>query len=519
MIEESNTLETNHSKIKMIVESSRVGLYGVIFIINLASYILQPLFTNFRSMFWFYTLSTIGFGFHALIVHFFDKFFIKERLIFFSFVLDSFLISALVYFSGINQSFLVFLHLVNILLAGMLFQSQGAFVISLFTSIFFSVVSILGPEMKTLNYILFLGLNNIAFFAVALLSGFLSDQLKEVGINLRSVEELNKTILENNPLAIFTFTSSGKILQSNSAFDKVLSKNDQSKLIRTLNFLGGDSNQSVRKELEFTNHNGEKSILSLNLVNFWDSVINEKVKIATLEDLTRLKQLEQQARQNEKMAAIGQLAAGIAHEIRNPLAGISGSIEMLSQNTSSEDDKKLMKIVLREIDRLNNLITEFLDYARPDQPPTDPMELSQLLAEVLESLKLNNKLRADVQSQIEIKEKISIIGKKDKLKQALLNILINAYQAMDSVPQANLSVRLYAENDYANLVIKDSGCGMSEETKKKMFEPFHTTKPKGTGLGLAVTYRILEMHKVQIFVESEPGQGTEFRLLFPLVKN
>jgi two-component system sensor histidine kinase PilS (NtrC family) len=272
--------------------------------------------------------------------------------------------------------------------------------------------------------------------------------------------------------------------------------------------------ESFRGDMKF--YKGEETaILGMTQSKIFSPELQTNLIIALFDDLTKLRQMEYDARQNEKLAAIGGLAAGIAHEIRNPLAGISGSIELLSQTVNDETDRKLFRIILREIDRLNSLITEFLDYSRPETPPTDAVDLGSVLNEVLDSLKTNAQLRADIIQVREFSAGLKILGRREKLQQAFLNIIINSYQAMTDSTHPRLEVRTLTTDKEIELRIRDTGCGMSEGTKRKMFEPFHTTKIKGTGLGLAVTHKILEGHGAKVFVESEQGKGTEFVLTFP----
>jgi two-component system sensor histidine kinase PilS (NtrC family) len=263
----------------------------------------------------------------------------------------------------------------------------------------------------------------------------------------------------------------------------------------------------------------EVKILGLTISKIYSSELQSHLCIALFDDLTKFRQLEYSARQNEKMAAVGGLAAGIAHEIRNPLAGISGSVELLSQTTANEDDRKLMRIILREIDRLNNLITEFLEYSSPETAPTEMINVGPILIEVLDAIRSDPKLRTDILQVRGIDENLFVIGKKDKLKQVFLNIILNSYQAMNAndpnTKASTITVKAGVKENELILSISDTGCGMSEATRRKMFEPFHTTKPKGTGLGLAVTHKILEGHRVKVLVKSEQGIGTEFVLTFP----
>lgn len=508
----------------LIVEWVRVSLYMVVLVIGLLSYLFQPGFINWSFLGPFYALITAGLSLHLIITANLEKIPQHPRWLFASFVADSLLISLLIYFSGVNQSLFLFLHLVSILLAGLVFRSSGALIIALFTSIFFSVVSIFSPEMKAMNFLFLLALNNVAFFTVAGLSGYLSEQLQSVGreltktgASLKAFQDLHRVILENMPTGMVSFDRDGRILQTNSAAKQIFRNQNLDganwfHLLPDFKITAGLNKADLKYQ---SGADEDHQLLGVTVSSLYHPAFNDQIQIALIEDITKIRELEYSARQNEKLAAIGGLAAGIAHEIRNPLAGISGSIEMLSQTVAVEDDRKLMKIILREIDRLNNLITEFLEFARPEKPPTDKVVLAPLLNEVLDSMAMNAKLRTDVQVQKNLEDQAVILGHRDKLKQALLNIILNAYQAMEDVKDPFLKIAVQTEKDQVVVRIRDSGAGMSEATRKRMFEAFHTTKPKGTGLGLAITHKILEGHGARIFVESEPGRGTEFVLHFP----
>lgn len=511
---------------RLLVESSRVALFTLILLVCVTSYLMQPSFINWAALAPFYILISISLGMHLCLVQFLERIFHHPRVLFATFVLDAALISGLIYFSGLNQSLFLFLHLVNILLAGLVFRVQGGLVVALVTSLFFTVAALFGPDLKALNFIFLLALNNVAFFLVAGLAGYLSEQMESVGaelqrtgLSLRAARELNRLVLENIPSGLFTFDEGGQILQSNRASEEIL-ETEQLMGRNIYDLLQGFEPHRVgvqgRMDLRYQSPKGsEPKTLGLLISGFDSPELGSTVRVALFEDLTRVRQLEWGLRQAEKMAAVGQLAAGIAHEIRNPLAGISGSVELLGQTATNEEDKKLMKIILREIDRLNGLITEFLEYSRPEQPPTDSVDLVPLIQEILDSMGLHKGLRADVEKVRELPMKALVLGRREKLKQAFLNIILNAYQAMDSTLRPLLEVRLQVQDGEVTLRIRDNGTGMNENTRKRMFEPFLTTKAKGTGLGLAVTHKILEGHGARIFVESEEGRGTEFVLVFP----
>lgn len=510
----------------VVIQAVRAGMLSLILLVSLGSYLLQPSFINFSLLGPFYLILIISYSLNLLWLFLSSRLEQWSRIFFAGFLIDSIIFSLLIHFSGVNQSLFLFLHLVNILVTGLTFRSKGALVAALFTSISFSFVTLIGPELRPLQTLFILALNNIAFFSVAGMSGYFSEliytakkDLKKADISLQAAEEFNRIVLENMPAGLVTFNSLGVILKNNPVAEDIFGEIKDINLFDLIPSLKISMIEGFRGDVKYLPKGAaDFKILGLTIRGFKTHDLNEKLYIALIDDLTLIRKLEFSAQQNEKLAAIGGLAAGIAHEIRNPLAGISGSIELLSQTTHDDDDKKLMKIILREIDRLNNLITEFLEFARPEEPPTDFVDLSLIMSEVLELMSSNKQIRSDIKVIKNFGENLVILGHKDKLKQAFLNIVINAFQAMQDSKEAILQVQIYKENSLVKVHIKDSGSGMSEQTKRKMFEPFHTTKPKGTGLGLAVTHKILEGHKAQIFVESEAGIGTEIVLHFPLVQ-
>jgi two-component system, NtrC family, sensor histidine kinase PilS len=522
----------------LILKGVRLTFLIVILLITLVFQALQPEFVNTEVILPIYLMMAVMFTINAFYLAFFEfwlKYWLATAILFFA---EATFITGLIYFTGINQSIFLFLYLVNIILCGFVFGRRGAFILSLWTSILFSVLLIIGPEIKGQTLFFAIGLNNIAFFAVSFLSGILSEQLNFMasdlqarGKDLRALKSLNQLILENIATGLVTIDNNGMIVQSNPAAAGILDvtranlagqpidallENIHAR-IQTLNLMAG-ANSSERFDWIYRNPDGDKLILEVTVSALLDDENHRTGHVISFQDSTKVRRLEYQMRQSEKMAAVGQLAAGIAHEIRNPLASISGSIQLLGASFSGrqEDEQRLMAIVLKEIDRLNNLITEFLEYVRPDQTRDEPVDLSALTREVMEMIKLNKNLRADVQQIVELKASRMIAGNRDKLKQAVLNIVINAYQAMNESQNPKVEVRTEDRGPNVVLTIRDHGVGIEENRLRKIFEPFHTTKPKGSGLGLAVTHKIIENHGGRVFVESTKGLGTEFILEFPV---
>ena len=525
----------------LIIESVRLGFLLAILAITLGFQALQPEFVNIEVLLPTFMLMASAFLLNAVYLLFFEsalRMWVPTAILFF---FEAVFITGLIYVTGVNQSIFLFLYLVNIILCGFVFQRRGAMVLALWTSVLFSLLIIVGPDLRGQALFFAVGLNNIAFFAVAGLSGFLSEQINFMGValaaqgkDLKALKNLNSLIVDNIGTGLMTVDGEGRILQANRAALDILDpiprqivgkdigavvpsmKEKLREFTFDLNAESAEAGQATRFDFQYQTPAGEKLVLELTA-----SPLPAEDKIAghilTFQDLTRVRRLESQMRQSEKMAAVGQLAAGIAHEIRNPLASISGSIQLLGSSFTArqEEEQRLMAISLREIDRLNNLITEFLDFVRPDTLKDDPVDLNSLVREIAEMLKFNKTLRADVKQELNLSATHMISGHRDKLKQAFLNIIINAYQAMNEA--AEPAVTLTSEDRDGKVVVKirDHGVGIDEVGLRKIFEPFHTTKPKGTGLGLAVTHKIIESHGGRIFVESTKGVGTEFTLEFP----
>jgi two-component system sensor histidine kinase PilS (NtrC family) len=253
--------------------------------------------------------------------------------------------------------------------------------------------------------------------------------------------------------------------------------------------------------------------------------------VVIFQDVTEVVGLEEELRRNARLAGVGQLAADIAHEIRNPLAAISGSIEVLRSEQPPEpkgEGGRLMEIVLREVDRLNALITDFLQYARPAPPKLEAIRVTELLGEVVEVFRVG--AAPEVGVEIETGGALQVEGDEAQLRQVVWNLLQNAAQAIEgegsirvaarSVPAAQAPLRdgRSAQRDESLVVeiaVTDNGRGIDPEVAERVFDPFFTTKRGGTGLGLATVHRIVESHSGVVQLESRQGEGTTVRILLP----
>jgi len=245
-------------------------------------------------------------------------------------------------------------------------------------------------------------------------------------------------------------------------------------------------------------------------VAFLSGFLAEQERKAKKELIT----LEDHVQRVEKMAAIGEMAAGLAHEIKNPLASLSGSIQLLREDVQSDvDNDILMQIILREADRLSDLVNNFLLFARPQHGNIEVISLDIVLEEIVCLFEKDDMHSGRITFSKEFDSRIMIEMDPGHLRQILWNLLLNAAESIEQ--EGEINIKLYAgPNHNAFIRITDNGCGMTSDTIKTIFVPFFTTKTHGNGLGLSIVHRILESYNARLDVESEPGVGTTISLNF-----
>ena len=225
-----------------------------------------------------------------------------------------------------------------------------------------------------------------------------------------------------------------------------------------------------------------------------------------------LKAMELHIKRVEKMAYMGEMAAGLAHEIKNPLASLAGSIQLLKEELRYDSDQqRLMEIVLRETDRLGTLVNNFLMFARPPVGKPVQLNLSEAIEEISALFEKNGNYSKQYILRKEIREPIWLLMDSTHLRQILWNLLLNAAEAIDE--SGLIEIKAFSKkNGHACIQVKDNGCGMSAEVVQSIFDPFYTTKPEGTGLGLSIVHRILEAYDGRLDVNTKEGQGTVFSM-------
>jgi len=238
-------------------------------------------------------------------------------------------------------------------------------------------------------------------------------------------------------------------------------------------------------------------------------LVDRELRIRSKQEETQL-QLER----SHKLSMVGRMAAGVAHEIKNPLASIKGAVEILSDEATSQSDKEeFTGIVSKEIKRIDRTIGEFLAFARPREMRLERLHLSKALRGSLKQMEAHA-AKYKIQIRPKIEDNVIIRGDEEKIHQVVLNLLLNAIEASESGSTIDVSLTK-DRDDHVNLVISDYGKGISESELEKVFEPFYSTKSSGTGLGLAIVRTIVENHHGEITLDSQPGQGTVVKITFP----
>ena len=389
--------------------------------------------------------------------------------------------------------------------------------------------------VKHLVYSVFVTL--VACVTVALVGSYLSESLRDVGAQLEEaseeaagLRELNQVIVNSLQSGLLTTDADGHVLYVNRFGEVILDRSMAAVRGRTVREIFGSwlldggalqararARELARLELTYRRPDGTVLDLGISVAPLATSDPQAGACLLSFQDLTEIKRLEREVHIKEKLAAVGEMAAHLAHEIRNPLGSISGSAQvLLGEANISADQEQLLRIITKESRRLSDTLNRFLFQARPAPPPAGPVDLGGVLEEAFTLFRNGPEVKPEHQVTFERQGGPHVcLADPDQITQVFWNLVRNGLEAMPD--GGSLGVFLSTRGPDVVLRVCDQGRGIGHEEQRQLFEPFNSRSPMGTGLGLAIVYRIVREHNGDIGIRSVPGQGTEVEVRLPQV--
>jgi len=472
------------------------------------------------------------------------------------------IVTSLVFFSGGVDSIFSFLYLPITVYGAALFDRRGAYGAAILSSAAYGAVLLSAEPIEMASVLRGIAsfekvfalwvVHTSALLLVALLSSALSRELRIAGealsesaSDLDRLRHLHQHTVASLNSGLLTTDSEGRVRSLNPEGERisgckladVLGEDLEEVLpqVRETLRVGRETPKGgrLRARMPLLQANGQQRHLGLasSVLRDGEGLANGWVVI--FQDVTDVVAMEQELRRSERLTGVGQLAADIAHEIRNPLAAISGSVEMLETGMREDDPdpepRRLMSIVLREIDRLNDLITEFLQFARPAPAKRAAFDVGAVVEELVRMFGVARPEGVDL--EVEVGRNLIVLADSTQVRQILWNLLLNAVQAMPEGGRIRVSVAdagpepqegasegrngSKREGGFVEVMVADTGVGIAPEVMERIFDPFFTTKTDGSGLGLATVHRIVEANGGSLCVESHVGEGTVLRVRLP----
>ena len=484
-------------------------------------------------------------------------------------LVDIFLEAIIVYVTGGLNSPLIFLYVLSIMSGSIILRVPVGYVLASAASIIYGLMAnlelygLIVPinvfEIYTRplhGEVLYKVSTNIAaFYIIAFLTSYLAENLRKTGValeaksvDLRKLKKFHENVVATMGGGLVAYDIKGNIVSFNRAaenitgykyediaglsVDTIFKESGLKEIIERMRLesLQGTVRREERWEGFVKGRDGRVAFLSVTL-----SVLEEEKGypigfICLFQDLTSMKDMESRIERSERLSALGRIVAEVAHEIRNPLASISGSIQLLKGKLLFDGgDKKLMDIIVRETDSLNNIITGFIRHAAPAKASLARCDLNIVIEDTVFLLKNSAKMPDGLEIEVSLSDKpLPVMGDSEMLKQVMWNLSINALEAIPPDRVGYITIKsspLYPKRVgdpsgkavKGEIVIEDNGGGITEENLPKIFNPLFSTKDMGTGLGLVAVHRIVEEHGGTIGVDSREGEGTKFILRLPLL--
>jgi len=377
-------------------------------------------------------------------------------------------------------------------------------------------------------------LNYSIIMALVLFGIYVIFKLQETYIVKKTLNEMKvytSKLLETMDNAVISVDNKGKIKTFNRKSEEIFNKKKEEVLnkdcqeVLNLNILGESifkkcllEKKNISQEIILEEKGLKKKILDLNSSFLTDESGEITGVVAVIRDVTEINDLNEEVARHKRLAALGKLSSGIAHEIRNPLSSIRGLAQFVYNSFSKTDERKEdLNTIIQEVDRLNKLVVQVLDFAKLKKPSLTRFSLNDLIRKIAELFKLEIKDK-QVKFSLELSPDISQIqADEDQVRQILMNVIINAIQAISKKGEVKIKTEkaLLKGEPTIKLIIEDSGIGITEKDFNQIFDPFFSTKEKGSGLGLSIVYKLVEAHQGEIKVESKEGKGTKFVIFLP----
>ncbi len=460
-------------------------------------------------------------------------------------VVDVGFVSIIVVATGLYDSIFAFMYVIVILLGSLELYMKGAMIwaalsaAAYVTLLYLQMTGVLIPPglgATTIGWSQFLRpgiINSLGFILTGILSGILGEDIRKAREGMQDrdtillkLETLYKHVVENIPSGIVTVDTKGRVSLINETACSILGvgradvegKPVEEVLTGLDQGPGSRGLPMPRPEIVFRRSDGAEIFLGFSSSPMKDADGAVIGSVVIFQDLTPVKQMEERIRIADRLAGVGELAAGLAHEIRNPLASITGSSQMLRETRDlTETSRTLLDIIERESTRLNGLISDFLAYAGPKLKNVGPVNMTEVAAEVVEAVRAGEAREKGVVVEDLATRDFHVEGDAEQLKQVLWNLVRNAVQ---STPRGgtvtlDLSSQSRHRQRYVIVTVTDTGRGIAPDIIGKIFNPFFTSKVEGTGLGLAISQRIVHYHRGFIEVRSAPGTGSVFSVFLP----
>ncbi len=551
----------------------RTGIITVLFGVVVGVLLLsaRPLRLATRHSQTIFTLIIAAYACSLFYAALFNRIRHKERFYAIQVGVDVVLVSALVHLTGGVNSIYTFLFGLLIVQATIVFYSRGALVTTVAVNLMFVVVAVGGwvrfippvAEQPTLPWmasvqelVQYLILNLGGQICIAILAAFLANQIRsadrrvlEQRLTIRDMVRLNENVVQSLQTGLITVDRSWLIMSANQAASRLLGRTqNQMSALPLADVLPRvrmppleEASQRFRTTLAPASDGDAPTPVEVRISPLWDRAQQSSGSLVLLEDLTEISSMEDRVKRAERLAALGRLAAGIAHEIRNPLASVSGCLELLQAGPDyTEEDQRLMGIAVREVERLASLVTNLLEYARPRPLMCMELDLLELAREVASACAQDPSF-AQISVEIsgpEAAGECLVHVDAAQLRQVLWNLYRNAAEAVaisateevdedrpkdgdEDAPKDTIKVDVgrldHGDSPGIQVTVTDPGPGIPAEDQEHIFEPFFTTRDGGTGLGLAIVHRIMEDHEGTIEMQSpvSEGTGTRFILHFP----